>query len=108
MNILSSKPMFSGLQVWLYSIYVLQLLFCSQTLCHVTRADKQSAYLYLMVNDNYAYFFLQSLLRIRCFQNMRSAELASPRSTAESELGLLRQRQTVSELRCVCYILAVV
>ncbi|XP_048491714.1 uncharacterized protein LOC104883229 isoform X2 [Beta vulgaris subsp. vulgaris] len=42
---------------------------------------------------------IQSLLRIRCFQNMRSAELASPRSTAESELGLLRQRQTVSELR---------
>ncbi|XP_057538124.1 uncharacterized protein LOC130815649 [Amaranthus tricolor] len=42
---------------------------------------------------------IQSLLRIRCFQNMRSAELQSPRSTAESELGLLRQRQTVSGLR---------
>ncbi|KAL2937474.1 Mediator of RNA polymerase II transcription subunit 18 [Bienertia sinuspersici] len=42
---------------------------------------------------------IQSLLRIRCFQNTRSAELRSPRSTAESELGLLRQRQTVSGLR---------
>ncbi|XP_021843779.1 uncharacterized protein [Spinacia oleracea] len=42
---------------------------------------------------------IQSLLRIRCFQNMRSAESRRPSSTAESELGLLRQRQTVSGLR---------
>ncbi|XP_074286154.1 uncharacterized protein LOC141611502 [Silene latifolia] len=42
---------------------------------------------------------IQSLLRLRCFQNRGSTEVRNPISAAESELGLLRQRQTVSGLR---------
>ncbi|KAK9690050.1 hypothetical protein RND81_09G101100 [Saponaria officinalis] len=43
---------------------------------------------------------IQSLLRLRCMQNRRrSTELRRPSSAAESELGLLRQRQTVAGLR---------
>lgn len=42
---------------------------------------------------------IQSLLRLRSFQNTRSVELRRTSSAAESELGLLRQRQTVSGLR---------
>ncbi|KAH9608598.1 hypothetical protein KSS87_006578 [Heliosperma pusillum] len=42
---------------------------------------------------------IQSLLRLRFFQNRGSTAVRSPVSAAESELGLLRQRQTVSGLR---------
>ncbi|KAL9241263.1 hypothetical protein vseg_015394 [Gypsophila vaccaria] len=42
---------------------------------------------------------IQSLLRLRSFQNRGSTEMRRPTSPAESELGLLRQRQTVSGLR---------
>ncbi|KAK9676923.1 hypothetical protein RND81_11G110000 [Saponaria officinalis] len=42
---------------------------------------------------------IQSFLRLRCYQNRRSIEIRRPSSAAESELGLLRQRQTVSGLR---------
>uniref|UniRef100_A0A7C9F993 RING-type domain-containing protein n=1 Tax=Opuntia streptacantha TaxID=393608 RepID=A0A7C9F993_OPUST len=42
---------------------------------------------------------IQALLRLRCFQNSSSTELRRNSSAAESELGLLRQRQTVSGLR---------
>ncbi|KAL9247593.1 hypothetical protein vseg_021010 [Gypsophila vaccaria] len=43
---------------------------------------------------------IQALLRLRCMQNRRrSTELRRPISAAENELGLLRQRQTVSGLR---------
>ncbi|KAJ8422963.1 hypothetical protein Cgig2_002712 [Carnegiea gigantea] len=41
---------------------------------------------------------IQSLLRLKCFQISRSNDLKN-NSAAESELGLLRQRQTVSGLR---------
>ncbi|KAK9705590.1 hypothetical protein RND81_07G068700 [Saponaria officinalis] len=42
---------------------------------------------------------IQSFLRLRCYQNRRSIEMRRPNSAAQSELGLLRQRQTVSGLR---------
>ncbi|GMH12148.1 hypothetical protein Nepgr_013989 [Nepenthes gracilis] len=42
---------------------------------------------------------IQSLLRVRLLQNKRLVEHTGPNPAAESELGLLRQRHTVSDLR---------
>lgn len=60
---------------------------------------EHSLYLYLSLLSIY----MQSLLRGRFLRNDRMVEDERPRSTAARELGLLRQRHTVSGLRYAIY-----
>lgn len=54
--------------------------------------------------DDYLLKYFQALLRGRFLRNDRSIDNNKSTSIAESELGLLRQKQTVSGLRYAVHI----
>lgn len=74
--------------------------FCIQPLVFV--GDLENLCLYCNYYG-FILFTLQSLLRGRFLRNNRLAEDERPASVAASELGLLRQRRTVSGLRYYLY-----
>lgn len=97
---------FSLLYTCVVSDYLLvEVLFSYFALCLHMKHGKTFVHFDITLPCNiFVPFFLQSLLRGRFLRNGRSVDNERSASLAESELGLLRQRNTVSGLRYYLFI----